>query len=93
LISYRACGWCDASNPTDVQTCHVCGHDAQVARMFCQCRQCTLDAPGEQTIRVRVEPLVWVACPHCGAEFDMPERDVADLGSYACPRCDRMLGD
>lgn len=40
MITSRSCSWCHTSNPSTVEQCANCGHDAHMPRMDCRCGRC-----------------------------------------------------
>lgn len=42
MLTSRSCSWCHRMNPTTVQFCADCGHQAHASRLDCQCGRCVL---------------------------------------------------
>jgi len=42
MIVSKSCSWCRTMNQSTEQWCAHCGHNARVARIFCDCPSCTV---------------------------------------------------
>ncbi|HLH22504.1 MAG TPA: hypothetical protein VK066_08265 [Chloroflexota bacterium] len=53
-MRYTMCGWCRRFNPTTIELCRQCGHEAHVARAHCACAHCQATRAG--TMKALPEP-------------------------------------
>ncbi|HZR98742.1 MAG TPA: hypothetical protein VFE37_08550 [Chloroflexota bacterium] len=57
-MRYTMCRWCRRFNPTTIELCRECGHEAHVTRRQCACKRCRTTRAGALKALPAPDPLL-----------------------------------